>query len=86
LASVQTPSPATPIDEGTFRHLTAREREVVTLVGRGLSNGEIAAELFRSPLTVKTHVSRAMTKLHARGRAQLVVHALRTGLTQIDDL
>lgn len=79
-------TPAVPVDEATLEHLTPREREVVALVGRGLSNEEIAAELFLSPLTAKTHVSRAMTKLHARDRAQLVVIAIRSGLTRIDDL
>jgi DNA-binding NarL/FixJ family response regulator len=79
------PEPAV-VDEETIRHLTAREREVVALVGRGLSNDEIGETLFLSPLTAKTHVSRAMTKLHARDRAQLVVIALRTGLTRLDDL
>ncbi|MBF9073614.1 response regulator transcription factor [Streptacidiphilus fuscans] len=60
--------------------LTDREREVVALVGRGLSNEEIAAELVISPATAKTHVSHAMTKLAARDRAQLVVFAYETGL------
>jgi DNA-binding NarL/FixJ family response regulator len=60
--------------------LTDREREVVALVGMGLSNGEIAAQLVISPATAKTHVSRAMVKLHARDRAQLVVIAYETGL------
>ncbi|MGW6332399.1 response regulator [Nocardia rhamnosiphila] len=60
--------------------LTAREREVVVLVARGLSNNEIAAQLVISPLTAKTHVNRAMTKLHARDRAQLVVLAYESGL------
>jgi DNA-binding NarL/FixJ family response regulator len=60
--------------------LSAREREVLTLVGRGLSNDEIAAELVISPATAKTHVSHAMTKLDARDRAQLVVYAYETGL------
>ncbi|MEV4075532.1 response regulator [Nonomuraea fuscirosea] len=60
--------------------LTEREREVLTLVGHGLSNQEIGAELFLSPATARTHVSRAMTKLGARDRAQLVVIAYRTGL------
>jgi DNA-binding NarL/FixJ family response regulator len=60
--------------------LTAREREVVVLVARGLSNNEIAAHLVISPLTAKTHVNRAMTKLHARDRAQLVVLAYESGL------
>jgi DNA-binding NarL/FixJ family response regulator len=60
--------------------LTDREREIVTLVAAGLSNDEIAASLVVSPLTVKTHVSRAMIKLSARDRAQLVVMAYRYGL------
>jgi len=60
--------------------LTDREREVVALVAAGLSNDEIAARLVVSPLTAKTHVSRAMTKLAARDRAQLVVIAYEHGL------
>ncbi|OPC84415.1 DNA-binding response regulator [Embleya scabrispora] len=60
--------------------LTDREREIVTLVGRGLSNDEIAERLVLSPLTAKTHVSRAMTKLSVRDRAQLVVFAYETAL------
>ncbi|MEO3876557.1 response regulator transcription factor [Nonomuraea sp. B12E4] len=60
--------------------LTQREREVLALVGQGLSNGEIGIELFLSPATVRTHVSHAMAKLGARDRAQLVVIAYRTGL------
>jgi DNA-binding NarL/FixJ family response regulator len=60
--------------------LTEREREVVTLVGSGLSNEEIATRLFISPATARTHVSRAMSKLEARDRAQLVVFAYETGL------
>jgi len=60
--------------------LTEREREVLSLVARGLSNGEIATELFISPATAKTHVSRVMMKLGARDRAQLVVTAYETGL------
>ncbi|GAA4202294.1 response regulator [Actinocatenispora rupis] len=60
--------------------LTNREREVVELVAYGLSNDEIAARMVISPATAKTHVSRAMTKLGARDRAQLVVVAYRTGL------
>ncbi len=61
--------------------LTEREREVVALVASGMSNDEIARELVVSPLTAKTHVSRAMTKLNARDRAQLVVLAYEHGLT-----
>jgi DNA-binding NarL/FixJ family response regulator len=60
--------------------LTEREREVLGLVGRGLANSEIAAELHMSPLTAKTHVSRMLSKLGARDRAQLVVIAYETGL------
>ncbi len=60
--------------------LTDREREVLGLVAEGLSNDEIAARLFLSPLTSKTHVSRIMTKLDARDRAQLVVIAYESGL------
>jgi DNA-binding NarL/FixJ family response regulator len=60
--------------------LTEREREVLALVARGLSNAEIATELFISPATAKTHVSRVMQKLGARDRAQLVVIAYESGL------
>ncbi|WP_049563795.1 response regulator [Nonomuraea sp. SBT364] len=60
--------------------LTNREREVTALVARGLSNDEIAAQMVISPMTAKTHVSRAMTKLRARDRAQLVVFAYESGL------
>ncbi|MEV5508913.1 LuxR C-terminal-related transcriptional regulator [Streptomyces orinoci] len=63
--------------------LTPREREVVTLVATGLSNDEIAARLHVTPLTAKTHVNRAMVKLGARDRAQLVVIAYRTGLARV---
>jgi DNA-binding NarL/FixJ family response regulator len=62
--------------------LTEREREIVALVAAGLSNDEIAAELVVSPLTAKTHVSRAMIKLGARDRAQLVVLAYENGLAE----
>ena len=86
LSSIENRSPATPVDQRTVSELTLREREIVGLVGQGLSNDEIAQRLFLSPLTAKTHVSRAMTKLHARDRAQLVVIAFRSGLTQVDDL
>jgi DNA-binding NarL/FixJ family response regulator len=55
---------------------------VVSLVAEGLSNEEIAAKLVVSPLTAKTHVSRAMTKVHARDRAQLVVYAYEHGLAR----
>jgi DNA-binding NarL/FixJ family response regulator len=61
-------------------YLTDREREVVGLVALGLANDEIAGRLVVSPATVRTHVSRAMIKLHARDRAQLVVFAYQSGL------
>lgn len=60
--------------------LTSRERETVALAARGLSNDEIADRLVISPATAKTHINRAMAKLHARDRAQLVVLAYETGL------
>ncbi|MDT3441857.1 MULTISPECIES: response regulator transcription factor [unclassified Pseudofrankia] len=60
--------------------LTTREREITILVARGLSNDEIADQLYISPATAKTHVNRAMTKVHARDRAQLVVFAYEHGL------
>ena len=60
--------------------LTDREREVVALVAEGLTNDDIARELVVSPATARTHVSRAMMKLHARDRAQLVVFAYQSGL------
>ncbi|MFJ3611287.1 response regulator [Streptomyces hydrogenans] len=69
-------------DAGRLAALTAREREVLVLVGGGLSNDEIAERLDVSPLTVKTHVNRAMAKLGARDRAQLVVTAYETGLVR----
>jgi DNA-binding NarL/FixJ family response regulator len=63
--------------------LTDRERDVVALVGAGLSNDQIGTQLIMSPLTAKTHVSRAMTKLGVRDRAQLVVVAYETGLARV---
>ena len=62
--------------------LTDREKEVVALVGEGLSNDAIADRLVVSPSTSKTHVSRAMVKLHVRDRAQLVVLAYESGLVR----
>jgi DNA-binding NarL/FixJ family response regulator len=67
---------------GRLEDLTEREREVVALVGGGLSNEEIAQRLVLSVATAKTHVSRAMTKLRARDRAQLVVKAYEAGLVR----
>jgi DNA-binding NarL/FixJ family response regulator len=70
---------------GAMELLTEREREVVALVAEGLSNREIAEELVISPETARTHVSRAMTKLNARDRAQLVVFAYQSGLARSSD-
>lgn len=63
-----------------LKELTNREREAVALVAHGLSNDEIAERMVITPLTAKTHINRAMTKLHARDRAQLVVLAYESGL------
>ena len=77
------PAAASPTTLASVASLTAREREVVSLVAAGLSNEEIADRLGLSPLTAKTHVSRAMVKLNARDRAQLVVFAYATGLAEL---
>jgi DNA-binding NarL/FixJ family response regulator len=69
-------------DAGALDALTEREREVMALVARGLSNEEIGAQLFMSRLTAKTHVSRILAKLGARDRAQLVVLAYELGLVE----
>jgi DNA-binding NarL/FixJ family response regulator len=71
-----------PQTSDSLGELTDREREVVALVAEGLSNEEIAGRLFVSPATAKTHVSRAMGKLRARDRAQLVVIAYESGLVR----
>jgi DNA-binding NarL/FixJ family response regulator len=71
---------AARVAEERLAVLTQREREVLALVGQGLSNDEIGAHLFLSPATARTHVSHAMAKLGARDRAQLVVIAYQTGL------
>ncbi|MEV6477554.1 response regulator transcription factor [Streptomyces sp. NPDC051657] len=71
-----------PTAAASLARLTEREREVMALVGIGLSNGEIARRLVVSPLTAKTHVSRTMVKLGVRDRAQLVVLAYESGLVR----
>jgi DNA-binding NarL/FixJ family response regulator len=71
-----------PGDAAVLNLLTAREREVLAWVGQGLTNEEIGRQLFVSPLTAKTHVSRMMSKLGARDRVQLVVIAYETGLVR----
>ncbi|HEX6351519.1 response regulator transcription factor [Actinophytocola sp.] len=74
-----------PTPQPALEGLTDREREVLVLVAHGLSNEDIAERLTLSPLTAKTHVNRAMTKLGARDRAQLVVIAYRCGLVRPGD-
>ncbi|WP_371572514.1 response regulator [Streptomyces sp. NBC_01314] len=76
------PAPYGPTDPDRVAALTPREREVMTLVATGLSNQDIAEQLFVTPVTVKTHLNRAMAKLGARDRAQLVVIAYETGMVR----
>jgi DNA-binding NarL/FixJ family response regulator len=74
---------STPVDEAMARRfdsLTPREREIVEAIATGLSNEDIAAQLFLSPFTVKTHANRAMAKVDARDRAQLVAFAFQAGV------
>ena len=82
ISSIAGRAPAQRVDASVLAVLTEREREVLALVGAGMSNDEIAGALFMSPLTAKTHVSRTMVKLGARDRAQLVVTAYETGLVR----
>jgi DNA-binding NarL/FixJ family response regulator len=79
LATRPADTPSPPAELGA---LTEREREVLALIGRGLSNTEIGERLYVSPATAKTHVSHIMTKLYARDRAQLVVLAYESGLVR----
>ncbi|MGW3291842.1 response regulator [Streptomyces sp. NPDC001002] len=81
LAAPETVAP-TALGENALPELTAREREVVAEVAGGLSNDEIAQKLYVSPLTVRSHVQRAVTKLNVRDRAQLVVRAYQSGLVR----
>ncbi|MDQ0946673.1 DNA-binding NarL/FixJ family response regulator [Streptomyces phaeochromogenes] len=69
-----------PTTGAALEKLTSREREAVALAARGLSNDQIADHMVISPMTAKTHINRAMTKLHTRDRAQLVVLAYESGL------
>jgi DNA-binding NarL/FixJ family response regulator len=78
---VRRPAPGAGADE-TFAELTERELEVLELIARGLSNGEIADQLFLSEATVKTHVTRILSKLGLRDRVQAVVLAYERGLVE----
>ncbi|MEU8803974.1 response regulator transcription factor [Spirillospora sp. NPDC048819] len=78
---VRRPGPAQPPPAG-LDGVTEREREVLTLVARGLSNTELAEHLHLSPATVKTHIGHLLAKLRARDRAQLVIAAYETGLVR----
>jgi DNA-binding NarL/FixJ family response regulator len=79
-----TPDNVAPHRPEQLAVLTPREREMVALVATGLTNQEIAEHTFLSPFTVRAHVQRAITKLQARDRAQLVVIAYQTGLARVD--
>ena len=76
----QRPEPAATVNDAALAFLTDREREVLTLIGRGLSNHEIGEALYIGAATTKTHISRILSKLNARDRAQLVVTAYESGL------
>ncbi|MFG2091042.1 MULTISPECIES: response regulator [unclassified Spirillospora] len=78
---VRRPGPAQPPPAG-LEGVTDREREVLALIARGLSNTELAEHLHLSPATVKTHIGHLLAKLHARDRAQLVIAAYETGLVR----
>ena len=80
IASFSTRPGVPPKPHPQLKELTDREREVLALIGEGLSNDEIAKRLVVSPATARTHVSRAMIKLGARDRAQMVVFAYQSGL------
>ena len=82
IAGIAGRGPAQPVDASALSALTEREREVLALVAAGMTNEQIGAALFISPLTAKTHVNRTMAKLGARDRAQLVIAAYETGLVR----
>jgi DNA-binding NarL/FixJ family response regulator len=73
------------IAEPSHDHLTVREREIVRLAALGMRNAEIAADLFISPVTVKTHLGHVFEKIGVRDRSDLVLYALRAGLINVDE-
>jgi DNA-binding NarL/FixJ family response regulator len=79
---ISRPKPVEPAEPDGFDELTAREREMLSVIATGMTNAEIAAAYHLSPLTVKAHVSRILMKLGARDRVQLVVIAYRSGLVE----
>lgn len=79
---IQAATAKVPPDRAPLRSLTEREQEVLAAVGEGLSNDDIGSRLFMSPATARTHVSRILTKLGARDRAQLVAIAWRAGIVE----
>ena len=81
-AFVRRPAEAVEADSPAMGVLTDRERDVLSLVAKGLSNAEIGSQLYVSPATVKTHVARILTKLGARDRAQLIVLAYESRLVR----
>ena len=82
IASIAGRGPAQSVDASALSVLTEREREVLALVAAGMTNDQIGAALYISPVTAKTHVNRTMAKLGARDRAQLVITAYETGLVR----
>ena len=82
IARIAGRGPAQPVDTSALSVLTEREREVLGLVASGMSNDQIGAALYISPITAKTHINRTMAKLGARDRAQLVIIAYETGLVR----
>lgn len=82
IARIAGHGPARPVDASALSVLTEREREVLALVASGMTNDQIGAALYISPVTAKTHINRTMAKLGARDRAQLVITAYETGLVR----
>ena len=82
---LQRPLAVDPAGRHRLETLTARENEILLMLARGLTNAEIAAELFVSETTVKTHVGRVLTKLHLRDRVQAVIFAYENGVVTPGD-